>query len=213
MRTQARSGLSHFSSCSVGLKLWETLPVTAGLTAPLLHGFPRFLGDIPDPQLFPARAALRAGQHQPFPGHSIPASKGHGMGDCSQPLASPWPRSPSLVASPAVGSVTVPWQGWPCFLVKPNLMLTATVPPGLTHCHPILPSVPGQPLSQTTALPQCPSSQLILPSIFFFSEFQRIYTSPWIFPLEPAQGKCLHSLGMQTGPWKLLPLGTPRAKG
>lgn len=166
--------------------------MTAGLRAPLLHGFPRFLGDIPDPQLFPARAALRAGQHQPFPGHSIPASKGHGMGDCSQPLASPWPRSPSLVASPAVGSVTVPWQGWPCFLVKPNLMLTATVPPGLTHCHPILPSVPGQPPSQTTALPQCPSSQLILPSIFFFQNFREFTPHHGYFPWsQPRVNVCI----------------------
>ena len=135
------------------------------------------------------------------------------MGDCSQTPPSPRLRSPSLAASPAAGSVTVPWQGWPCFLVKPNLMLAPMVPLGFTPCHPILPSVLGQPPLQTAAPSQLPSRQLILPSNNFFAGFQRIYTSPWIFPLEPAQDKCLHSLGMQTGPWKLLPLGTPRTKG
>lgn len=75
------------------------------------------------------------------------------------------PHFPSLVVSPAAGSVTAPWQGWPCFLVKPNLMLAPMVPLGLTRCHPILPSVPGQPPPQTAA-PLQPANSPI--KLFFF---------------------------------------------
>lgn len=191
--------------------------MTERTAAPLLCGFPGCLGDVHDPQ--PSHASRGCTwslttsafprtwcscQRRTWDGRLLPAS----------PKPTALLSSPGGISGSRLSDSTL--AGLPLLSSKAKPRAGTHGSPG-AHLLPPCPALCSRPApTSNRSTPQLPSSQLILPSnkfFFFFAGFQGIYTSPRIFPLEPAQGKCLHSPGMQTGPWKLLSLGTPRAKG
>lgn len=113
-----------------------------------------------------------------------------------------------MASFPFLGGISSSWLS-DSITAGLTLLSSKAKPHAGTHGPPRAhPLPPHSVLTLKPQLPQLPSSQLILPLKKILGGFQGIYTSPRIFSLETAQGKCSHSLAKQTGPWKLLPQGT-----
>jgi len=114
--------------------------------------------------------------------------------DMGRELAPSLPQAHGL--SPGAGSVTEPWQGCPCFLVKPNLVLAPMVPPQgspAAPCPALHPRPAPIPNCSPPSTPQLPSRQLILPSRnFFLQDFTEFSPHHGYFPWsQPRVNVCI----------------------